>query len=204
MTELNVVKLGDKLWEFLNAALKGKAHEFFISCDELNGFDGWRRIVQLIYTSAKINRATLRRQVKLMPQITKIEDIDAGILHFESVMREYGKAGGVLPTDAEMKEDLKDTLPKEIVKELRSLSGSEMGKAGSRVSFVEFVAHVREAAAEELFNERKAGAGVHVAAESLECVPCGGTEADFEACNEEVNAVMRQRFQTNASRGKPG
>jgi hypothetical protein len=134
-----------------------------------------------------------------MPQITKVEDIDAGILHFEATMREYSKAGGALPSESEMKEDLIDTLPGSIVRELRLLDTT-----GSRTSFHAFIAHVKECAADEIFNKSKSGNGVHVAAESPECSPCGSSDDDFEAYKAEVNAVMHKRFPNNSFRGKPG
>ena len=40
MTELNIGKLGHKLWGFLNTALTGTASDFYHPCGESNGFDG--------------------------------------------------------------------------------------------------------------------------------------------------------------------
>ena len=72
MAELNVTKLGDKLRGWPNTALQDKAHEYFEAADELNGFDGWRRIVQQIHKGSKTRKGNLRRIVKKMPMIAKV------------------------------------------------------------------------------------------------------------------------------------
>ena len=118
MAELNVITLCDKLWGWLNTALLDKAHEYFEAADELNGFDGWRRIVQQIHKGSKTRNGNLRRLVKKMPMIARVEDFDSGILRFEAIMRDYDRAGGVVPTSEEMKEDLIDILPREISEQL--------------------------------------------------------------------------------------
>ena len=82
-----------------------KAHDYSEAATELNGFDGWRRIVHQTHQWANTRRGTLRRIVEKMPQITRLEDIDAGILRFEAIMRDYAKAGGVVPTGPGLKDD---------------------------------------------------------------------------------------------------
>ena len=74
-----------------------------------------------------------------------------------------------------MKENLIDTPPTEIVKELRLVD-----RAGRRVSFQAFIPHVKECAADGIFNKSEPGHGVHVAVESFECILCCCSDADFE------------------------
>ena len=95
---------------WLNVALLDKAHAYFEPTADLNGFDGWRRIVHQIHQGAEVRRGTLRRVTKNMPKIAKLEGIDTGILHFEAVVRDYGKAGGTVPTNDELNADLNDML----------------------------------------------------------------------------------------------
>ncbi len=88
MTELNVVKLGDELWGWLNTALLDKAPDYFEGAGELIEFDGWGCIVQQIHKGGKTRDGTLRRLIKQMPNIAKLEDIESGTIRFEAIMRD--------------------------------------------------------------------------------------------------------------------
>ena len=71
MTEINIKRISEILWGFLNTCLSGKARTCFEGADMCNGFDAWRRVVQQIHQGANVRLGTLRRLVKSPPQIAK-------------------------------------------------------------------------------------------------------------------------------------
>ena len=114
MTEVNIERAGEIIWGFLNICLHDRAHTCLEGADMLNGFEGWRLVVQHIHQGRKVHKATLRKLVKNPPNINKLEDVAMGITHFENIMKDYKAAGGQLPDEIELKEDLVNTLPQEI------------------------------------------------------------------------------------------
>ena len=75
MGELDVRRLSELTWGFLNSCLKGKAREEFHGADILDGMDGWRLVVQHIFQGAQTRNGLLRKSVKNPPAISKLEDL---------------------------------------------------------------------------------------------------------------------------------
>ncbi len=97
MTEVNVKRMDEVIWGFLNLATHGEAHTCFESADMLSGFEGWRLLCQHISSGQQNRRATLRQMVRNPPKINKLEDVAGHITKFDNVMREYVLTGGKLP-----------------------------------------------------------------------------------------------------------
>ncbi len=128
-----------------------------------------------------------------MPPITELKDIDAGILHFEAVMRDYGGAGGAVRTDDELKEDLNDSLPRQISEHLA-------GRATEvKESFHASVQHVRTTANGTLFHGRDATSSLRLVAE-LRGEP-GQDDGEYQ---HEPLAPRRRHPQKKPSNGRPG
>ncbi len=194
MTEVNVKRLGELIWGFLNDCLSGKARSCFEGADPLNGFDAWRRVVQHIHQGANVRLGTLRRMVKNPPQIAKIEDIDQGIVRFEAIMKDYKTAGGSPPEGAELKNDLLETLPMEI-REGLMWRATELHE-----TFGQFTMHVRNTANAILFHRGKAHSSPYNVGESTESP--GGAEETYE----EAMMALNRRFNRNGNGGgtRPG
>ena len=82
MTELSPERLGHVIWGFLNTCLKDKARTFFQAADELNGWDGWRRVVTHIRRGRHIRLGTLRKKVRSPRRIAKLEDVDIAVTKY--------------------------------------------------------------------------------------------------------------------------
>ena len=160
MTELNPERLGHVVWGFLNTCLKDKARTFFQAADELNGWDGWRRVVMHIRRSRQVRLGTLRKKVRNPPPITKLEDVTIGITKYDNLLRDFEAAGGTPPDDMERKQDLLDTLPEAIRENL-------LWRA-SRVDekYPAFVAHVNETVDSILYHRGKFGKTVNLVDQS--------------------------------------
>ena len=155
--ELNIGKLGGRLWGWLSSALTAKAHDYFEPSGELNGFNGRRVTVHQIHQEPSTSRGALRRTVGNMPHITKLEGVGVGILCSEGIMGDFINAGGVIPTDGETKEDLLDALPNEIREELllRATTAKE--------SFQAFAGHVKTSVSQIIFQEGKLSSSPNLA-----------------------------------------
>ena len=103
MGELNVRRLSELVWGFLNSCLTGKAREEFDGADILDGVDGWRLVIQHIFQGAQTRKGLLRKSVKNPPAISKLEDVPSGITRFASIMKAYTGAGGSPPEGHELK-----------------------------------------------------------------------------------------------------
>ena len=148
MTEINVKRMGEILWGFLNLCLTEKAHTVFEGADMLNGFEGWRLVVQHIHQGQKVRKATIRRLVRNPPAIHKLEDVAMGIARFENLMKDYKAAGGKVPDDGDLKEDLVNSLPQEIRENL-------LWRASGEETFAAFKNHIRTTANSMLYHRGK-------------------------------------------------
>ncbi len=195
MTEINVKRLGELIWGFLNACLSDKARTCFEGADPLNGFDAWRRVVQHIHQGANVRMGALRRLVKNPPQILKMEDIDQGIVKFEAIMKDYRSAGGTPPCGAELKNDLLETLPMEI-REGLMWRATEVHE-----TFGQFTAHVRSTANAILFHRGKATSSLNNVGEALK--EQNGADETYE---DAIMAVNRKFNRTGGAGGggRPG
>ncbi len=195
MTEINVKRLGEVLWGFLNACLSDKARTCFEGADPLNGFDAWRRVVQHIHQGTNVRMGALRRLVKNPPQIPKMEDIDQGIVKFEAIMKDYKSAGGHPPEGAELKNDLLETLPMEI-REGLMWRATEVHE-----TFGQFTAHVRNTANAILFHRGKATSSLNNVGEAVRRQ--NGADETYE---DAIMAVNRKFNRTGGAGGggRPG
>ena len=147
MTELNLVKLSEALWGFLNTCLKDEAHTTFENAEELNGYDGWRLVVQEIQKGRSVRKATLRKLVKNPPKINKLEDVNAGMIKYRNILREYAAVEGKIPDESEQKCDLLESLPLEIRENLMWRAHNMKGE-----TYTEFQNHVQATVNEILFH----------------------------------------------------
>ena len=116
MTDLDVFRLAEILWGFLNLCLQGDAKEVFGQANMLDGLNAWRLVVYDMRNSSWVRIAQLRKATKNVPHITRLEDVNQHIMKFEANIKEYVAAAGshVQPPDYVMKEDLFETLPEEV------------------------------------------------------------------------------------------
>ena len=78
----------------MNICLKENARTIFESAKMLNGLDAWRAVVLDIQKGRMIRLDQLRKIVRNPPSIVKLEDVNNGILKFETNIREYVATGG--------------------------------------------------------------------------------------------------------------
>ncbi len=150
MTELSVTRLSGAIWGFLNTCLKSEAHTIFESADMLNGLEGWRLVIQDIQRGRAIRMQTLRKLVKHPPVITKLEDVAAGMLRYQNLLKEYEAVNGILPSAQEQRSDLLDTLPQELRENLMWRATNKPDE-----SLSDFKNHIRATVNEILFHRGK-------------------------------------------------
>ena len=111
---VDLKRIDEIIWGFLNMSLKGEAHRHLELAKMLHGLEAWRIVVQTIHRGRNNRHAALRKLIRNPQQIVKIEDIERGITTFDNNLREYEECGGSRPTDEDLKSDLLDSLPGEI------------------------------------------------------------------------------------------
>ena len=82
-------RISGLIWGFLNLALKGEAHRAFMMADRLNGFEGWRIVVSSIHRGRENRQQMLRKMVRAPQPINKLEDVEMGIITYDSLIRDY-------------------------------------------------------------------------------------------------------------------
>ena len=157
ISDVQMERLNELIWGFLNTCLKDSAHTVFENVELLNGLDAWRAVVLEIHRGQGIRLAQLRKIVRNPPSISKVEDVAGGILRFENAVKEYAAVGGDAPNDKELKSDLLDTLPQEL---RENLMWRQSG-ATSDESFTDFKNHVRTAANNVLYHRGKANNSIN-------------------------------------------
>ena len=150
MAEASVPRLSELLWGFMNTCLAGEAHRCFETADTLNGLEAWRLIVRDIQKGKTMRMCQLRKLIRNPPQITRLEDVDHGLIRFENLHKEYaGIVGDRAPHDDEKRTDLLECLPAEIREQLLWRSTVE-GE-----DFQDFQNHVRAATNSILYHRGK-------------------------------------------------
>jgi hypothetical protein len=203
MGELDVRRLSELIWGFLNSCLSGKALEEFEGAEILDGMDGWRRVVQRIYQGAVTRAGLLRKAVKNPPAILKLEDVPSGVTRFEGIMKAYKAAGGTPPVGHELKTDVLETLPWE-VRELLMWRVNNMDEP-----MAAFTEHVGATSQNILFHSGEYPSSIN-ATQTVEHQrgPCGqGRVGDGEwepELRDELNAVMRRWGKTSGAPERPG
>ena len=137
------------IWGFLNLCLKGEAHRSFQMAPRLNGLEGWRMVVSSIHRGRDNRQAQLRKLIRNPPSISKLEDVEMGIVNFDSLIRDYVACDGSPPNDLEKKTDLLDMLPNEIRENLlwRATDSSK--------TYEEFRDHIKVQANHVLYHRGK-------------------------------------------------
>ncbi len=141
LADATVIQVGGALWGFLNMALKKEALTCFKGAQTLNGLDAWRRIARHVRRGKNTRLDSLRKLVRNPPPIKKLEDVSVGIMHFENVINDYVAAGGMAPTQQEMKSDLLDSLPLEMRENLLYKTTKEDEPFSSFATFVNQTVH---------------------------------------------------------------
>ena len=196
MIDINVKRLSEVIWGFMNTCLTGRAHEIWEGADPLNGFDAWRRIVHHIHKGAQVRLGTLRRLVKNPPMIKRLEDISEGVVHFEAIMKNYRLAGGSPPEGVELKNDFLETLPSNI-RELLMWRATEVNE-----SFEAFTRHVCTTANSILFHQSKNSSSINLAEEPKE--DDDEYEREIMAINKRFPGRPRLAFQRKPGGGGNG
>ena len=179
-----VTRLSELVWGFLNICLKENARTIFESAKMLNGFDAWRAVVLDIQKGRMIRLDQLRKIVRNPPHITKMEDVNNGILKFENSIREYIAVGGEPPNDREKKSDLLDTMPQEVRENL-------MWKLPDEEPFEKFRNHVAATANNILYHRGRIAWPLNAVSTAHEaCVP--GPASDVSRLEEMIGAVMKK------------
>ena len=158
MTELNVIRLGEILWGFMNQCVSGEAREVFDQANLMDGFNAWRHLIYEMRNSSWVRIAQLRKLTKNVPRVTRIEDVSQHIMKYESNLKEYIAAAGehVRPTDNVLKEDLAESLPQEIRESIQWRLGAKRNE-----SYVEFRNDVRATLNNILYHRGKLGNSVN-------------------------------------------
>jgi hypothetical protein len=132
----------------------------FEEAGDLNGLDGWRRVVRTIDVNLPQRLEELRIEVRGLTSknIKDLEQTPAGIAHFQATLKEFKEAGGLGYTSSpEMKSDLLSILPGKI-REDQSILRDALNIA---VDFESFKSTVVAYAARLLFERRRGGGGFH-------------------------------------------
>jgi len=145
------------IWGFLAGCLSGPADTHFKKADDCNGLDAWRRVMRVIDGGLPHKLEEIRdivRDIHRKP-IKDVEGVVEGVAQFEQTLKEFGEAGGDVPSDSQKKSDLLAILPLRLREELlwRSSKIDEPFE-----DFSEFVSN--QAAA--ITNTRRRHGGLHI------------------------------------------
>ena len=102
MTEIDMRGISRAVWGFLNSCLHDSALACFENAEDLNGFDGWRLIVQSINRSQKVHVGLRRRIAKNPPKIPSLQHVSGGLADFQAIMKDWINVGGQI-TEHELK-----------------------------------------------------------------------------------------------------
>ena len=108
------------IWGFLSNAVSGEAETILKQAGTLKGVEAWRRIVRFIDHGRDIRLEIMRNKMRHLraKTIKTLEGVTIGIAEFENTIAEFVSAGGVQPSDAELKSDLNAILPRDLSESL--------------------------------------------------------------------------------------
>ncbi len=181
MTEVSISRPSEVVRGFLNTCLKGEAHTTFETADLLNGLDGWRLVVQDIQRGRNVRMATLRKLINNPPTIARVEDVAAGIVKYQNLIKEYKAVGGEPPNEKEQKTDLLDSLPQELRDNL-------LWRSVNDEKFVDFQNHVKATANTILFHRGKLPSSIN----AVETGPSGNTSNIGNSIEDVIGALMKK------------
>ena len=182
LTGIDLSTVSHAIWGFLNNCLKGEARETFDAAAILDGFNAWRLIMHDVRKSRWVRLQQLRKLVRNVPSITKIEDVVSGIAAFDATIKDYKAAGGVEPDDIEKKADLLESLPQEIRENLHWRS------ADPNESYTDFRNHIKSTANTILYHRGKFKSPLHMVDGQPTAVTSSTSEADNKI--EEIMAIL--------------
>ncbi len=142
--------LNSSLWGFLSNCVSAEAETIFKTADTLQGFDAWRRLVRYIEHGKEIRLEAMRTEMKTLhlKPIKSLETVPIGIAEYDLKMKEYAEAGGTVPSEGEMKNDLLNLLPE-------SLRDNLLWRATDPGPYTRFRDMVRSQAARTLLTRKR-------------------------------------------------
>ncbi len=189
MMEINFDKLSVVLWGFLQLCLKGEAKDSFEEASELDGINGWRLVIHGMRKSRWVRLQQLRKLVRHVKPIARLEDVASGILTFDKNIKDFVAAGGRRPDDADMIADLQEALPLEV------REGLHWRSTGALNSYEDFRNHVRSTASTILFQRGKFKSPVqHVEDHNAPHPSDGDIPANGHGLQQEIFAVLNKFF----------
>ena len=105
MTEIDMRGISRAVWGFLNSCLQDSALACFENAEDLNGFEGWRLIVQSINRSQKVHVGLRRRIANNPPKIQSLQHVSGGLVKFQATMKDWINVSGQI-SGHELKNDL--------------------------------------------------------------------------------------------------
>ena len=116
MTEELLDNVNCSIRGFISNCVTSEAETIFKTAEKLQGFDAWRRIVRYIDHGKEIKLEGMRTEMKTLhlKPIKNLESVPIGIAEYDLKMKEYNEAGGTLPSENEMKNDLLNILPESL------------------------------------------------------------------------------------------
>ena len=111
MLDLDPMTLATEIWGFLNANLKGEAHNGFLGVEETNGAEAWRKVVHSINGKTAVRRLALKRGVDAPNGAQDMAEVMQKIERWEEHVRKYVRAGGREPDDEEKMATLLHIVP---------------------------------------------------------------------------------------------
>ncbi len=150
MNEELMTNANGSIWGFLSNCVSAEAETIFKTAKDLQGFDAWRRLVRYIDHGKEIKLESMRTEMKMLhlKPIKNLESVPIGIAEFDLKMKEYHDAGGTLPSESEMKNDLLRILPE-------SLQGELLWRATDPGPYTRFRDVVRAQASRTLLTRRR-------------------------------------------------
>ena len=196
LTEVNIFRVSEAFWGFLNICLHGAAKEAFKQANMLDGLNAWRLVVYEMRSSMWVHIKQLRTACKHVKPIERLEDLGSHIMRYETNIRDYVAAAGkhVQPTEEDMKETLMESLPKET----REILQTRLGAMARNQSYTEFKNEIRATANTLLYHRGKIKSGINAVVGGQQPQPAQGEQEPgtqdgaFSRMNpdEQYDAVM--------------
>ena len=181
-------RLSQCIWGFLNHCVTGDARAMFDGADVLNGLDAWRRIIHHIRKNRWVRREQLRKLIKHIPKIAKLEDIESTIITYDNNVKLYQEASEKIVDPVDKKSDLMEALPTEIREQLQwRMSVAE--------TYEDFRNHLIATANNMLFQRGKLPSPVHAVDEQA-------THEGSDMDEAIIAALGRMGFRKGGGKGR--
>jgi len=172
---------------FLSNALSGEAETILKQAGVLKGVEAWRRVVRYIDHGRGIRLEIMRNKMRHLRSkaIKTLEGVTIGIAEFENTISDFVSAGGVRPSDAEMKSDLNAILPASLSEQLA------MRVADVNYTYQGFRDFVVNQTQIILMNRNRLPLHA-VEDDNLQDTTGGGGDDDDDNCNDEGQELISQ------------